>query len=152
MRNRQSSVPIVSGGLRTVNSRTESNTGLSHTFPRITLPSWWGLKYTAAGGTSADPTIPSGHTAGPGPAPLRAERPPLPQGLISVSEVEAKSPGLNVDWKHPRRTWGAYLMGRGDKTCPGKMPHDLMWSLGWTPLKDSSPAYMPLSSLPALLT
>ena len=49
--------------------------------------------YTAAGGTSADPTIPSGYTAGPGPAPLRAERPPLPQGLISVSEVEAKSPG-----------------------------------------------------------
>ena len=36
---------------------------------------------------------PTGHTAGPGPAPLRAECPPLPQGLISVSEVEAKSPG-----------------------------------------------------------
>ena len=39
------------------------------------------------------PQSPSSHTAGPGPAPLRAERPPLPQGLISVSEVEAKSPG-----------------------------------------------------------
>ena len=38
------------------------------------------------------PRCPSGHTAGPGPAPLRAERPPLPQGLISVSEVETKSP------------------------------------------------------------
>ena len=36
---------------------------------------------------------PSGHTAGPGPAPLRAECPPLPQGPISVSEVKAKSPG-----------------------------------------------------------
>ena len=56
--------------------------------------------YTAAGGTSDDPTIPSGHTAGPGPAPLRAELSPLPQGLISVSEVEAKSPGLNVDRNH----------------------------------------------------
>ena len=40
------------------------------------------------------PQSPSGHRAGPGPAPLRAERPPLPQGLISVSEVEAKSPGV----------------------------------------------------------
>ena len=49
--------------------------------------------YTAAGGTSADPTIPSGYTAGPGPAPLRAEYSPLPQVLISVSEVETKSPG-----------------------------------------------------------
>ena len=29
------------------------------------------------------PQSPSSHTAGPGPAPLRAERPPLPQGLIS---------------------------------------------------------------------
>ena len=29
---------------------------LSHTFPGITLSSWWGLMYTAAGGTSADPT------------------------------------------------------------------------------------------------
>ena len=39
------------------------------------------------------PQSTSGHTAGPGPAPLRAESPSLPQGLISVSEVEAKSPG-----------------------------------------------------------
>ena len=38
------------------------------------------------------PQCPSGHTADPGPAPLRAERPPLPQGLISVSEVEGESP------------------------------------------------------------
>ena len=49
--------------------------------------------HTTAGGTSTDPTCDPGHTAGPGPAPLRAERSPLPQGLISVSEVEAKSPG-----------------------------------------------------------
>ena len=34
------------------------------------------------------PRCPSGHTV-----PLRAERPPILQGLISVSEVEAKSPG-----------------------------------------------------------
>ena len=39
------------------------------------------------------PRCPSDHTAGPGPAPLRAEHPSLPQGLISVSQVEAKSPG-----------------------------------------------------------
>ena len=39
------------------------------------------------------PRCPSGHTAGPGPAPLRAECPSLSQGLISVSEVETKSPG-----------------------------------------------------------
>ena len=32
--------PLSQEGLRTVNSHTESNTGLSHTFPRITLPSW----------------------------------------------------------------------------------------------------------------
>ena len=34
------------------------------------------------------PRCRSGHTV-----PLRAEHPPLPQGLSSVSEVEAKSPG-----------------------------------------------------------
>ena len=39
------------------------------------------------------PQCPAGHTAGPGPAPLTAERPPLPQGPVSVSEMEAKSPG-----------------------------------------------------------
>ena len=42
--------PLSQEGLRTGNSYTETNTGLSHTFPRITLPSWWGLEHTAAGG------------------------------------------------------------------------------------------------------
>ena len=85
--------PLSRERLRMVNSRRETNTGLSHTFPRITLPSWWGFMSTAAGGPPLTPWSPSGHTVGPGPAPLRAECPPLPQGPISVSEVEAKSPG-----------------------------------------------------------
>ena len=80
-------------GRRTVNSHRETNTGLFHTFPRITFPSWWGLMHTEQGAPPLTPWSPSGHTAGPDPAPLRAECPPLPQGLISVSEVEAKSPG-----------------------------------------------------------
>ena len=32
--------PLSQEGLRTVNSSTETNMGLSHTFPQITLPSW----------------------------------------------------------------------------------------------------------------
>ena len=48
--------PLSQEGCRTVNSRTEPNKGLSHIFPGITLPSWWGLMYIAEGGTSANPT------------------------------------------------------------------------------------------------
>ena len=76
------------------------------------------------------PRCPSGHTAGPGPAPLRAERPPLSQGLISVSEVEAKSPGaqcriqigiicgsVHIPGARPHmRTQGACLMGENRLT------------------------------------
>ena len=42
--------PLSQEGLRTVNSRRETNMGLSHTFPRIAIPSWWGLMYTASRG------------------------------------------------------------------------------------------------------
>ena len=49
--------PLSQEGLRIVNSRRETTMGLSHTLPQITLPSWWGLMYTAAGGTSADQAI-----------------------------------------------------------------------------------------------
>ena len=80
-------------GRRTVNSHRETNTGLFHTLPRITFPSWWGLMHTEQGAPPLTPRCPSGHRAGPGPAPLRAEYSPLPQVLISVSEVETKSPG-----------------------------------------------------------
>ena len=41
--------PLSQEGLRTVNSSIESNTGLFHTFPRITLPSWWGLIHSSRG-------------------------------------------------------------------------------------------------------
>ena len=77
------------------------------------------------------PQCPSGHTADPGPAPLRAERPPLPQGLISVSEVEGESPSAQcriqigiicgsvlIPGARPHtRTRGVYLMREGYKTC-----------------------------------
>ena len=44
-------------------------------------------------GTSTHPKIPfRSHSRGCS-APLRTEGPPRPQGLISVSEMEAKSPG-----------------------------------------------------------
>ena len=74
------------------------------------------------------PRCPSGHTAGPGPAPLRAERHSLPQGLISVSEVEAKTPGAQCRIQIGiicgsvhilgARTRGVCLMREGHKTCP----------------------------------
>ena len=78
------------------------------------------------------PRCPSGHTAGPGPAPLRIECPSLPQGLILVSEVEAKSPGaqcriqigiicgsVHIPGVRPhKRTWGVCLMRAWYKTCP----------------------------------
>ena len=77
------------------------------------------------------PRCPSGHTAGPGPAPLRAERPSLPQGLILVSEVEGESPSAQcriqigiicgsvlIPGARPHtRTRGVYLMREGYKTC-----------------------------------
>ena len=71
------------------------------------------------------PRCPSGHIAAPDPAPLRAEHPSLPQGLILVSEVEAKSPGaqcriqiriicgsVHIPGARPHtRSSGACLMG-----------------------------------------
>ena len=59
---------------------------LSHTFPQITLPSWWGLMYTAAGATSTDPTIPFRSHSRPLSSPSQSRVPPpqprsLPSGL-----------------------------------------------------------------------
>ena len=73
--------PLSQEGRRTVNSRTEANTGLSHTFPRITVPSWWGLMYTAAGGTSADPTMPFRSHSRPWSSPTQSRAPSPPPGL-----------------------------------------------------------------------
>ena len=72
------------------------------------------------------PRCRSSHTV-----PLRAERPPLPQGLISVSEVEGESPSAQcriqigiicgsvlIPGARPHtRTRGVYLMREGYKTC-----------------------------------
>ena len=85
--------PLSQEGLRTVNSHRETNTGLSHTFPQITLPVWWGLMYTAAGGISADPTIPFRSQSRPRSIPTQNRVASSSLGLISVSEVEAKSLG-----------------------------------------------------------
>ena len=57
--------------------RPETNKGLSHTCPRITLPSWWGLMYTAAGGTSTDPTIPFRSHSRPRSSLTQSRAPPL---------------------------------------------------------------------------
>ena len=92
MWNGQSSVPTVSGGTQDsqlqhrVQHRTFPHFPSDHT-PLLVRP-----HAQQQGVPLLTPRCPSGHTAGPGPAPLRAERPPLPQGLISVSEVETKSP------------------------------------------------------------
>ena len=93
MWNRQSSVVTVSGGTQHSNLCRESNTGLYHNFLGSHSPPGEASCTQQQGAPPLTPRCPSGHTAGPGPAPLRAERPPLSQGLISVSEVEAKSPG-----------------------------------------------------------
>ena len=93
MWNRQSSVVTVSGGTQHSNLCRESNTGLYHNFLGSHSPPGEASCTQQQGVPPLTPRCPSGHTAGPGPAPLRAERPPLSQGLISVSEVEAKSPG-----------------------------------------------------------
>jgi hypothetical protein len=66
--------PLSQEGIRTVNSRRETNMGLSHTFPRIAIPSWWGLMYTAS--TSADPTIPFRSHSRPWSRPTRSRVPP----------------------------------------------------------------------------
>ena len=66
---------------------------LSHTFLRITVPSWWGLVHTAARGTSADPTIPFRSQSRPRSIPTQNRVASSSLGLISVSEVEAKSLG-----------------------------------------------------------
>ena len=115
--------PLSQEVLRTANSRTETNTGLSHTFPQITLPSWWGIMHTAAGSPPMTTRCPSGHTAGPGPAPLRAERPPISQGVIWVSEVEAKSPGAQCRIQIGI-IWGlCTFLGRG----PTQEPEERVW-------------------------
>ena len=48
--------PLSQEGCRTVNSRTEPNKELSHTFFGITLPFLVRIMHTVAGGTSGDPT------------------------------------------------------------------------------------------------
>ena len=73
--------PLFQEGLKIVNSHRETNMGLSHTFPRITLPSWWGLMYTEAGGTSADPTIPFRSHSRPWSSPTQRRVPSPPPGL-----------------------------------------------------------------------
>ena len=72
--------PLSQEGLRTVNSGAETNTGLSHTFPRIILPSWWGLMHIAAGGTSTDPTIPFRSQSRPWSSPTQSRAPSPPPG------------------------------------------------------------------------
>ena len=66
---------------------------LSHTFSRITLPSWWGLMYPAAGGTSADPMIPFRSHSRPWSIPTQSRVSSSSLGPFSVSEVEPKSLG-----------------------------------------------------------
>ena len=72
--------PLSEEGLRTVNSRTETNTGLSHTCPWITLPASWGLTHTAAGGTSTHPTIPLRSHSRPWSSPTQSRAPSPPPG------------------------------------------------------------------------
>ena len=68
--------PLSQDGLRTVNSRTESNTGTFSHFPSDHTPLLVEVSCTQQqGAPQLTPWSPSGHTPGPGPSPLRAEHP-----------------------------------------------------------------------------
>jgi len=73
--------PLSQEGSRTVNSHRETNTGISHTFPRITPPSWWGLMYTEAEDTSTQPTIPFRSHSRPWSSRTQSRVPFPPPGL-----------------------------------------------------------------------
>ena len=94
MGNRQSFVATVSGGTQ---ERQFPHRDQPGSFPTLSFrsqsPPGEASCTQQQGAPPLTPQCPAGHTAGPGPAPLTAERPPLPQGPVSVSEVEAKSPG-----------------------------------------------------------
>ena len=83
------SVPTVSGGIQDNQLPHRDQQGLSHTFPRITLPSWWDLMYTAAGGTSADLTIPFRSHSRPWSSPTQSRAPSPPPG----SDLSLRSEG-----------------------------------------------------------
>ena len=51
-----------------------------HTFPQLTLPSWWGLMHTAAGSTSTDPTIHFRSHSRPWSSPTESRVPFPPPG------------------------------------------------------------------------
>ena len=93
MENRQSSVPTVSGGTQDSQFRHRDQ---QSSFPTLSLgshsPPGEASRTQQQGAPPLTPRSPSGHTAGPGPSPLRAEWPPHPWGC-SVSEVEPKSLG-----------------------------------------------------------
>ena len=123
-------------GLRTINSHRETNTRLSHTFPGITLLSWWGLSTQQLGAPPMTRHSPSGHTKGPDPSSLRTEHPLLSPDLSPQEWEDSQSwySVRNPDWnelghlKHSRAVHQHKLperesLVRGYKTCVCKMPH-----------------------------
>ena len=113
--------PLSQEGFRTINSRTETNKGLSHTFPRITLPSWWDLMHTAAGGTSADPMIPSRSHSRPWSSPTQSRAP-------------SPSPGSDQSQKWRLRALVLNAGSRSESSAPcahscGKAPHENLRSV-----------------------
>ena len=88
--------PLSQERLRTVNFHRETNMGLFHTFPRITLPSWWGLMYTAAGGTSADQAVSFRSHSRPWSIPTQNRTPP-PQPRSQPSGLRGLK-GPDVQW------------------------------------------------------
>ena len=122
--------PLSQEGLRTVNSCRETTMGHSHTFPQITLPSWWGLMYTAAGGTSADQAISFRSHSRPWSIPTQNRAsPPQPRsepsglGGLRVLMLSESLPGCSRHFKLSMFSWIAMK----DTLQPTKLEGYTIW-------------------------
>ena len=151
-------------GFRTINSRTETNKGLSHSFPRITLPSWWDLMHTAAGGTSADPMIPFRSHSRPWSSPTQSRAPSPSPGSDQSQKWRLRALVLNAGSRQESsvacaHSWGEAthknLRSVSDGGGVQNMPRqNASWSHVKPALSTSEglrSGHLPLSSLPALL-
>ena len=153
--------PLFQGALRTVNSHRETNTGLSHTFPGITLPSWWGLMYTAAGGTSADQAISFRSHSTPWYIPTENRAPPpqprsQPSGMRGLKSPNAQwgiQAGMNWGILNIHNLWTntnnqkGNLWSEGTRHGYAKCLINETWRLDWAPFRgEKAPTKSPFLS------
>ena len=151
-------------GLRTINSRRETNMGLSHTFPRIAIPSWWGLMYTASRGHLCWPHDPLQvtqqalvQTHSEQSAPSSAQISALRTGRTQSPDAQwGNQTGINWGTLNILELWTntSYLKGNlwseGTKHGYAKCLMNEMWSLDWAPFRGAK--HLPtLFFIPALL-